>query len=96
MANKPRSEHETHEGNGVAHNVDFRAEAARQMDKHPVLQGWLLLGLGTILILFSFGYFPLLKWGIFAAGVAFALWGINKADLVEKVSHLYASIRKRF
>lgn len=96
MANQPRSEHKKHEENGLAAAAEFRAEATRQMDKHPVLQGWLLLGLGAVLILFSFGYFPILKWGIFAAGIALALWGINKASLIEKTQHLIASIRKRF
>lgn len=97
MANNQRPEHDAEKkyGNGIASDIDLRS-AARQMERHPVLQGWLLLGTGAVLVLFSFGYFPLLKWAVFAAGVALSLWGIHKADLIAKVSHLFESLRNRF
>jgi len=94
MAQHQKPERETREGNGLASDINLRS-AARQMDRHPVLQGWLLIGLGTILVLFSFGYFPLLKWAIFAAGIGLSLWGIHKADLVNKAVSLWQSFRKR-
>ena len=70
--------------------------AVRNVEEYTSLQGYLLLGVGTILTLFSLGFFPLLKWGIFAAGLGLALWGASKAHIAEKMSHIYQSIRNMF
>jgi len=95
MANQPRSDREKYEGNGLGSDVNLRA-AAQAMDKHPVLQGWLLLGLGAIIILFTFGFFPILKWALFASGIALSLWGVHKANLIETTANVINSIKKRF
>lgn len=93
MAQRP--EHEKHEANGLAKDINVQ-NAARQLERHPVLQGYLLLAAGVILVLFSVGFFPILKWAIFATGVVLALWGASKAKLGEKITNIYETIRKRF
>ena len=90
-----RPEHEKHEKNGLAHDSTVES-AVKKISGYPQLQGYLLLGAGIVLILFSVGFFPLLKWGVFAAGVALTLWGVMKSNLIDTVSHLIESIHKRF
>lgn len=94
MANQPRRDRETHE-NGIAHEMGFES-TIKKVERYPVLQGFILLGIGTVLILFSVGFFPIIKWAIFAAGVVLAVYGAYKANLPEKIAKIYENIRKRF
>ncbi len=101
MAQRP--EHERSQTNGLAKDINLQATAremektaAREMEKHPVLQGYLLLGTGIALILFSLGFFPALKWVIFAGGLALAVWGTAKSHLIETLGDFFESLRKRF
>lgn len=94
MANRPEHR-ERSESNGLAKDINLQS-AANHLEHHPTLQGYLLLGLGTVLVLFSLGFFPILKWAIFAGGVALGIWGASRSHLIEGLGNLFESIRKRF
>ena len=97
MANQQRPGRETQQTNGLAHEMDVQAaEAVRAVSRYPQVQGYLLLTAGIVLLLFSIGFFPILKWLIFAAGVALAVWGAAKSNLIENVTKMIKNMRNRF
>ncbi len=93
MANQPR-EQERRETNGIAKDLHLES-AARQLESHPTWQGYLMLGVGTILTLFSLGFFPILKWVIFASGIALAVWGAAKSHIIETIGNFFESFHKK-
>lgn len=90
-----RHEEKKQETNGYAHESGMQ-NALKGLQSHPVLEGYAFLALGTITALFGLGYFPLLSWVIFAAGVVLAFLGARKAGLIEMAGHLIERIRKYF
>lgn len=97
MANQHRpSERETKYTNGLAHDVeaDITKRANTMMTGHPQLQGYLLLAGGAALLLFSFGFFPILKWVVAAAGALLFAAGIVRSNIIESISNFIKRFRK--
>ncbi len=82
--------------NGFAKDVErTAARASETLSSHPVLQGYLILAAGIILLLFSLGFLTTLKWAIVFAAVALIVWGTVKSNLVERTSNLIRKLRSR-
>ena len=77
MAQRP--EHEKHEANGLAKDLNMQS-AARQIERHPVLVGYLLVAAGTILVLFSVGFFPIFKMGDICDRCTIGTLGCNQSS----------------
>lgn len=89
-----------HHENGLA--SDMKQEARRmeqQIERRyglsPVYQGYILMAAGTILLLFSVGLFPILKWVMVAASIAMIAVGIYRSDFFTSVSDSVERMRNR-
>ena len=90
MAQEPRTE------NGVAPDVQVAQKARKAVKTYPQLEGYGLLALGIVLLLFSLGYFPLLKWLIGIAGVGLILFGTVRSNIVSTISTFIEKLRNRY
>ncbi len=96
MANQQRpSEHEKRYTNGHAHDMEMElSKTANKIARYPELQGYIMLGAGAVLLLFSFGFFPVLKWAVGAVAVMLMLAGIVRSNVMESISHFIERFRK--
>ena len=97
MANRQRpSEQETSYTNGLAHDMEMEItkSANKMVTGHPEVQGYLLLVGGAALLLFSFGFFPILKWAVVAAAVVMMLAGNVRSNVIESISQFIQRFRK--
>lgn len=97
MANQQRPpEREVRRTDGLAHDVEegITRTATRMVGGHPELQGYLLLGAGALLLLFSFGYFTSLKWFIGAASILMILVGAARSHVVDRISEFISRFSK--
>lgn len=96
MAQRTGQHEETTHTNGLAKDVNFTTKAVtNQLKGHPVIQGYALLGGGIALVLFAFGFLPILKWAIVAAGAALAVLGVVRSNIVESTANLIDRFRSK-
>ncbi len=80
----------------MAADVHAAQKARKTIRQYPYLEGYGLLVLGLILLLFSLGYFPLLKWLIGIAGVGLILVGTVRSKIVSTLSSIIEKLRNRY
>lgn len=88
------SEHEkTH--NGMAKDTTFTVTTEKVIHARPEIQGYLLLAGGGALILFAFGFLPMIKWLVVASGVVMLLWGVVRSDIIGATARSIERYRSR-
>jgi hypothetical protein len=98
MAQQNKSQHRETEGNGLAHGIDTSVKSAAKTVSgwRPELQGYAMLAAGAALLLFAFGFFPMIKWVIVAAAVGLLVWGTVRSDIFAKTSHFIERLRAKY
>lgn len=89
------SEQETTHTNGIAKDTTFSATTERVMHARPEIQGYVLLAGGAALVLFAFGFLPMVKWLVVAAGAAMLLWGVVRSDVIGSIARTIDRYRSR-
>ncbi|MBA3752373.1 hypothetical protein H0X06_06325 [Candidatus Dependentiae bacterium] len=94
-----------YEENGVAPELKREAQrAAPEMQRQaerllntrsPEMQGYLLMGGGALLLLFSLGMFPILRWVIVAASIGMIIVGAMRSNAMTTVSDYFERMRSR-
>ena len=90
MANKqnPREDgrQRTHEetGNGIAHEVSSMKQSLLKNPRSE-FAGYVILAGGIVLLLFSYGLLPMLRWFFVATSIALIGWGIFQSNVITKI-----------
>ncbi|MBA2307382.1 hypothetical protein H0W26_04585 [Candidatus Dependentiae bacterium] len=85
--------------NGLASDMKREAQNVAQQAQRagnnlsPVTQGYILMGAGIILLLFSVGLFPVLKWVMVAGSIAMIIAGAYRSDFVTSISNSFEGMR---
>lgn len=80
--------------NGLAKDMNLK-KAETMLGRNPELQGYLLIGAGAVLALFSLGFLPIFKWVLFAVGAGLLAWGMQKTHLIERISEFVKHMRSK-
>jgi hypothetical protein len=73
--------------NGLAQDIPFMSTARKVTENvTPQYQGYIALGLGAFLFLFSIGYFAFIKTAIGFIGLALIAWGLYASHLIGTIT----------
>jgi hypothetical protein len=98
MTRPQRPEHETHrDRNGLAQDTSSTIETAtsRITQARPEYQGYFLLVSGALILLFSLGLLPVLKWLMVALSIGMIIWGVFRSNLIQRATDYFQRGNKR-
>lgn len=81
--------------NGLAKDANLAHTTEVVMNARPEIQGYLLLAGGAALILFAFGFLPMIKWLVVASGAALLLWGVVRSNIIGRTAQMIDRYRSR-
>ena len=105
---RENSVHQRTTENGLAHDEEIRANMRANRETNPQgsqashqlatisneeVKGLGLLGAGSLLFVYTLGFFPALNWVVMAAAVALAFYGARSAHVWDRISQGYEYLK---